>query len=74
MKIASDEPTPLNNKNMLFKQKKKECMQNTVIHDFSICNTRGIPQEIFNLDPKAFSYFMCNKLGPLLHAESDDQT
>ena len=49
-------------------------MQNTVIHDFSICNTRGIPQEIFNLDPKAFSYFMCNKLGPLLHAESDDQT
>ena len=32
-------------------------MQNTVIHDFSICNKRGIPQEIFNLDPKTFSYF-----------------
>ena len=31
-------------------------MHNTVIHDFSICNTRGIPQEIFNLGPKAFSY------------------
>ena len=32
-------------------------MQNTVIPDFSICNTRGIPQEIFKLDPKAFRYF-----------------
>ena len=31
-------------------------MQNKVLRDFSICTIRGIPQEIFNLDPKAFSY------------------
>ena len=31
-------------------------MQNTVLHDFSICTIRGIPQEIFSLGPKDFSY------------------
>ena len=57
MKIASDELTRLNNiNNMLFQNKKRNACK---IRSFMISKfvTGGIPQGIFNFDPKAFSHF-----------------